>query len=239
MDNQRIKLITALVGSHNYNLFDENSDNDYKIFVAPTFDDLYDNVIFSESIIGEYEDADIHDIRKIPDLFWKSNINFVEILFSNNIMCFDDDLDRIFELKNEIARMNLPYFYKACKGMYFNKMKYLDKGTEGTMHLVQKYGYDTKQALHAYRVLDFITRFSFTDFKDFKWAIWYGDENNKKDFMMSIKHGEYTRDEFEEIINKKYIHFQKFEEIYLNQKVDFELQKYLINIIRKVVKKYI
>ena len=34
-------LIKALVGSHNYNLNTETSDKDYKVFVLPTFNELY------------------------------------------------------------------------------------------------------------------------------------------------------------------------------------------------------
>ena len=33
--------VRALVGSHNYNLNDESSDRDYKVFVFPNFGDLY------------------------------------------------------------------------------------------------------------------------------------------------------------------------------------------------------
>jgi len=36
-------MLQILVGSHNYNLNNENSDKDYKIFVCPTFEDLYYN----------------------------------------------------------------------------------------------------------------------------------------------------------------------------------------------------
>lgn len=75
----------ALVGSHNYNLADENSDKDYKMFVLPTFEDLYKGKMYSKQIIGETEDLDVHDIRKIVNLFYKSNINFIEVLFTNEL----------------------------------------------------------------------------------------------------------------------------------------------------------
>ena len=48
----------SLVGSHNYNLNIETSDKDYKVFVFPTFDDLYFNKSYSKSCIGETEDYD-------------------------------------------------------------------------------------------------------------------------------------------------------------------------------------
>lgn len=73
------EIFRALVGSHNYNLNTETSDYDYKVFVAPTFDDLYFNKQYSKSIIGEEQDLDIHDVRKVSNLWWKANVNFLEV----------------------------------------------------------------------------------------------------------------------------------------------------------------
>lgn len=172
MFNDRKVVFKALVGSHNYNLNDETSDKDWKYFVLPTFDDLYEGKMFSTSKVGTEEDYDVHDIRKLGDLFWKANVNFLEVLYSKEFefgKIIDERqslklgdiwlIQEIFELRESIVTMNLPYLYSACKGMYHEKMKRLTKGTEGTQHLVDKYGYDTKQALHAYRILDFIVRF--------------------------------------------------------------------------------
>lgn len=137
----------ALVGSHNYNLnVDEientktgerfpTSDRDYKVFVLPTFEDLYK--------------GNMYDIRKLPNILYKANINFIEVLFSNEIIINDElgreqklMLSKIFENKDEIARMNLPRLYNSCSGMFLNKMKLLKKGTDGTQHLVDTFGYD-------------------------------------------------------------------------------------------------
>ena len=41
----------SLVGSHNYNLNIETSDKDYKVFVFPTFDDLYFNIFIKNKIL--------------------------------------------------------------------------------------------------------------------------------------------------------------------------------------------
>ena len=46
------ELLTCLVGSYNYNLNDKNSDKDYKVFVSPTFDDLYSGNQYTISEIG-------------------------------------------------------------------------------------------------------------------------------------------------------------------------------------------
>lgn len=229
----------ALVGSHNYNLNTPESDKDYKVFVIPTFDDLYHNKQYSNSVIGEEADYDYHDIRKLVNLFWKSNVNFIEVLYSKDIILsgeswIDGYIKSIFEQKESLVRMNLPYLYRACKGMYFNKIKYLDKGTEGTKHLVEKYGYDTKQALHAFRILDFIERFAETDFNDFQYAMTYND--NERDNMLVIKDGLYSRNEYIEMVNNQFDRFEKLEDLYLSQKEDIELKEKLEQVIYDLVR---
>ena len=106
----------SLVGSHNYNLNTPESDKDYKVFVLPTFDDLYFNNSFSKSYIGETEDFDTHDIRKCSSLWYKANVNFLEVLFSKRFLVnaeLDDKskllIYQIYDMRNDIAKMNLKY----------------------------------------------------------------------------------------------------------------------------------
>lgn len=245
MDNiTRKEVFRALVGSHNYNLQGEGSDKDYKIFVAPSFDDLYNNEQYSKSIIGEDIDLDIHDIRKIPRLFYKSNVNFLEVLFSEEIKVDDSEINvlinQIFAMKNEVARMNLPYLYNACIGMYITKMKLLEKGTEGTKHLVDKYGYDTKQALHAFRILDFLRRYALYGFTDFKKAIWYGNGEPTKQFLMNLKNGHFALEEFRTIAQDLFEDTEAhYSELYKRQEVDEDTYNKLSEIIRNIVQLYL
>lgn len=229
---ERVEVFRALVGSHNYKLNTPESDKDFKIFVMPTFDDLYHGKMYSHSTIGKDADYDIHDIRKLSTLLWKANINFLEVLFSKENYGYFAEVGQIYDLKNELVTMNLPYLYNACKGMHFEKMKRLDKPTEGTAHLIEKYGYNTKEALHAFRVLDFITRFVYTDFEDFEWAMTYEDSRDK---MLSIKNGEYSREQFENLVRLKLIRFESFDRFYLNEKPNEELKVHLESIIYNMI----
>lgn len=252
----RKEIFRALVGSHNYNLNTPDSDRDYKVFITPIFDDLYMGNQFSKSYIGEVEDLDVHDIRKVSSLWWKANVNFLEVLFSNEVMLMQKQkfdtyiegskvdavnqlLQKIFDIKNEIARMNLPYLYDACIGMHLNKKKMIDKGTEGTQHLVDKYGYDTKQAMHSLRILDFLHRFVQTDFNDFKYAIkyklddvqdWYGK------FLLSVKSGELTKEEYIQASEQKLRWVEdNFKHLYKEQKPDEMTSQNLLGIIKEIV----
>ncbi|MCR4362036.1 nucleotidyltransferase domain-containing protein [Bacillus subtilis] len=230
-------VLKSLVGSHNYNLANEESDKDYKVFVTPTFDDLYESKKFSKQIIGESEDNDIKDIRKLIELLFKANVNYLEVLASNEIIVPENnpEIEEIIKLKKEIFKMNLPYLYNACKGMYFNKMKLLDKGTEGTQHLVEKYGYDTKQALHAYRTMKVIVDFAETDFQDFEGAIRYN--GNDLDFMMEVRNGFFKKEVFENFANHFYEStFTHLANRYTEQSVNLELKEYLEHLVMKLVK---
>jgi uncharacterized protein len=237
---ERKVLLQCLVGSHNYNLNNEDSDKDYKMFVAPTFDDLYYNNHFCNDVLTPEADYNYHDIRKLSHLFWKSNINFVEILFSNEVHIFNTNpdiiilIENIYGMRNDIASMNLPYFYEACMGMHHNKMKMINKGTIGTQHLVDKFGYDTKQALHAYRLLDFLNRFYDNDFTDFKKAITYDEE--EREFMLGIKNGKYTLEEFIKIKDKYFEQTCNLKDSYYSQSPREDIKFILETNVKKIVK---
>ena len=113
----------ALVGSHNYNLQIESSDKDYKAFFLPSFEDLYSGEKYPKSITSDTEDIEYHDIRKLPNMLWKSNVNFLEVLFSMEVYKYDELYDKLRSKREEIVRMNLPYLYDACMGMFKQKYK--------------------------------------------------------------------------------------------------------------------
>lgn len=239
----RKEIFRALVGSHNYNLNTPESDKDYKVFTAPTFDDLYFNKQFSKSYIGSTEDFDCHDIRKVSSLWWKANVNFLEVLFSNELNINEslsintkNALKDIIYHKDEIARMNLPYLYDACIGMHITKKKQIDKGTEGTQYLVDRYGYDTKQAMHSVRILDFLTRFAGNGFTNFKQAIWYGKEEGSREWLLNIKNGVYSKALFEELADKTLEYAEECKDKYKSQKPNQETNRYLLEVVKQIVK---
>lgn len=239
IDGRRI-LFQSVVGSHNYNLQDDNSDVDWKVYVAPTFDDLYDGVTFSKSTITLEKDVDTHDIRKLPLLLWKANLNFIEPLFSyQTVFCHSrasDKIREIFALKDDIVRMNLPVFYRAGIGTFEQKMSKLRDGTSGTAHLVKQHGYDTKQALHAWRMLDVLTRFHENDFTDFRSVLTF-EEGGQRNFALRIKAGDFTEEEFCKMVYTK-LHFGVYPlmEAYTSFAPDEALYAKLNEIVKEVVK---
>lgn len=234
-------LFTSLVGSQNYNLNDENSDKDYKVFSLPTFDDLYKNVSYAEHITGDEEEFDIHDIRRLIDQICSSNMDFIETFYSieTNIHSENKDINQLvsqlFNIRDDIANINLKGLYIICGRIYSSKINKLYKGRSTNNKLVKKYGYNTKQALHAYRAIDFIVRYAETDFKDFDKAIRYSDGERAE--MLDIKYGKHTDLEFmkmaEEFYNNKYL---KLEGRFDGMKLDRDLKKHVEDIIMSIVK---
>ena len=236
--NGRDVVLKSLVGSHNYNLANEESDRDFKVFVTPTFDELYLGQRYAKEIITPTEDNDIHDVRKLTDLLFKANINYLEVLASNDlyIPTGNTEMHSIVKLKKDIFRMNLPHLFNACKGMYLDKMKNLSRGTEGTKHLVDRYGYDTKQATHAMRVLRTAVNFESTNFEDFDSSIRYYD--NELKLMLDIRHGEYSKEEFEKIAHTYfYLVFTPLAKKYGSYKPNLELKDELESIVMKLIKR--
>lgn len=231
-------VLKSLVGSHNYNLNTPESDRDYKVYVTPTFEELYNNKRFAESIVNHTDgnDYDIHDIRKLPELLFKANLNYLETFYSKDLIVDARELNEIFNRRNEVFNINLPQLFKSCGGTFLQKMKQLPKGTEGTQHLVDKFGYDTKQAQHAYRNLHFCVKYAETDFKDVEYALRYDGED--LEFMMEIKNGHFTQENFERFVyfyhDSRFVHIK---EQYLAQPVNIELKEHVDNQIMKLVKR--
>jgi len=175
------------------------SDEDWKYFVAPTFDDLYAGKMFATASVSDMFDYDVHDIRQLGNLLWKANLNFISVLFGYKTSCVPE-LQWIFDNADSLAVMNLPAFYNATMGMHFEKMKAVleGKATGNTQVLVDKFGYDTKQACHAMRCLYVLERFK--NCGNMREALWFEDGWHRNSLIV-IKMGEYTLVEFKDAVD--------------------------------------
>lgn len=191
IDN-RLIIARMIVGSKAQNLDTPESDSDYKYFVCPTFDDLYDKVEYSNTNISADVDYEIHDIRKLGELLWKANLSYIICLFGKDLY-YRPEASWIFNNAEGLARMNLPCFYNATTGMHREKMVKIFSGTSTTRELVDKYGYDTKQACHALRCLYVLDRVS--SGMSMGSALFFG-EGTQRTTLMSLKNGEKSYAEF-------------------------------------------
>lgn len=245
---ERKELFRALFGSDNYNLYTKaipelnipESDKDYKVFVVPSFDDLYNKEEYSKDVITDTEDLIYADIRKLNKIF--TNLNWLEILFSKEII-FDlsitieeyELLNQLFEMREEIVLMNLSYFFDSCVGMHLERVKRLHKYTESCKYMELQFGYNIKETLHAYRILATVIRFAEQGFKDFEKALRF--EGDARDNLMSIRHGKITEDVVIKILdgiknlcNEKYAPmYHAFEK---NQATEDKLHKLIYDLVR-------
>lgn len=191
-------VLWTLTGSRSYGLQTEGSDEDHIALVAPTFEDLYGGTMFSRQSITLSEDVLAYDVRRLPELLWKSNPSFLEMLFSPEIRIPEtpaaDAMRWVVSERDPIARMNLPKLWSATLGIYEGKMQRLERGTESTQILVERYGYDTKQAMHSIRSLMVLRRFADSGFSDFGRAI--RPDPDEREYLLSIRSGRYTLEEF-------------------------------------------
>lgn len=231
---ERKMLFKALVGSHNYNLNTINSDKDYKVFVLPNLDDIYKGNLFSSEKLGE-EDINIHDFRRLESLLVKSNVNFVEVLFSQDVVINNDLpgkmiqlIHELFKIREEIAKINLYYLYNACYGMYHNKMKEVHRK-------INSEEFPFKSASQAYRILDFLIRYKNNNFSSFKDAIYYEDKDKERLFILSIKNKNIEKELIIEKIAEKLLKVNEIENAYKHP-LNEDTRAKLNNILKEIFK---
>lgn len=166
-----------LQGSQNYNTHHSKSDVDSKFVYVPSIQ----NMILGKSISREIsldngEKVSVKSCLEYIDLFFKGNINNLEILFTEYcdfsadcsfLKSYISDLG----INNVIVEVTMGTIWDAAIGMMVQKQKSLHKGTETTLPFVEKYGYDNKDLIHIIRInglLDSLSKGdSFGDALDF------------------------------------------------------------------------
>jgi calcineurin-like phosphoesterase family protein len=154
----------ALQGSQNYEMdlyTDEYmSDIDTKVIVIPTLKDIVSGKPpVSTTLVRENnEHIDIKDIRLMADMWKKQNPSYLELLFTKYKILnplYKDITSVLFENAEQIAKINSIAFYKAIKGMAYEKQKALCHPYPNTMDKINKFGYDPKQLHHIARLHEF------------------------------------------------------------------------------------
>lgn len=201
---ERNFLFKSVIGAENYNLKTNNDKPYYKMFVNPSFNDLYNNTIIdnNKSVNNENESYGVHDIRILAKRLVKPDLYFLEALHSHNFI-INENLDekskelicKLYENKDIITQMNLSYLYDSCIGIFKQRYKQALKNSNNNIQ-----GYNTEQAYECWRILDFLRAYEDSNFSDFKSAIWYEESNNKRQFLIDLRNGMFTLNEFEEIV---------------------------------------
>lgn len=234
------ELFAATIGSHNYNLNTPESDKDMVKYVTPTFNEIYKGLLNSYNYSDNNTETTVHDVRRLPELLWKSNPNQLEAIFSNNIAYLYDDNDTknhdyfidIFNMKNDISRINVPYLFDATVGMHKSYMGKLEKSKSFLDDDTIKY--DCKAAMNAVRTLLTIIRFYNNDFDYYGKAIRYHGADKR--FLLEIKSGFYSYENIKNMIDHYQHQVMVIEKSYKNFEPNYVTLDELNRIVKELVK---
>ena len=159
------RIFTALQGSQNYGLADQDSDIDTKTLVLPSFEEL----VFARKAVSTtlevaptIEHADVKDVRLMFDCFRKQNINFLEILFTKYVdvnPVFREHYYELYNAREDIAHLNMYQNLRATIGHMEEKYLKFKHPFPAAMPKIEKFGYDPKQLHHMVRMKEFLIRF--------------------------------------------------------------------------------
>lgn len=194
-----------LQGSQNYNLDiyekDYTSDIDTKCIVLPTLDSLIKgNQMTSTKYDFEGEQIDVKDIRVMMEMWKKQNQSYLEILFTEYKIInpkYKSLLKEIFDMKEDIVKMNLPQLARCISGMSKEKVAVLEHEYPTTVEKIKKFGYDPKQLASIVRLTHLIENI-FDKNMNFKDAILYTDDD-LRNYMLNIKKGKIELEEAREL----------------------------------------
>lgn len=165
-------LAIFLQGSQNYELdvYDDDykSDIDAKAIVIPSLEDIVLNKqpISTTIVLENNEHIEVKDIRVMKEMFIKQNISYIELLYTNYYMyqfVYEDLVDRLRDMRDDISTINKNQFLRCIKGMSMEKYKALEHPYPTIKDKIDKYGYDPKQLHHILRLNGFATRYLLKD----------------------------------------------------------------------------
>lgn len=189
---------SALIGSHNYNLADEKSDKDYKLFVYPIIEDFY----FSHQVSKNEKDLsgndfDVKDFRFLTNLLSTANPAYLEILFSVDVKNKENSLYQdLLKNRDEIIHSHLSQMYTTSIGQIIERLKTIKKSNISYLEIKTQNGRSYCKALAtALRLKNLISSFYLDDFKDFGNKLYYQNDNKMRQHLLNIKKGFFSESE--------------------------------------------
>lgn len=218
--------VICLQGSQNYGIADEASDVDTKLLLIPSLEEVVLNkkaISHTLEMLDNKEHIDCKDVREYFKIFRKSNINFIEILFTNYYIVNNKYIKYWKILKKNaesLARMNPYAAVKCIKGMAFEKRHALCHEYPSRMPWIEKFGYDPKQLSHLIRISYFLEWY--IEGKSYKDCIYPKDPFIRKSLLAYKRDGQgLSKEEAEakadEILDKICIRAESFCQTHSNE----------------------
>lgn len=212
-----------LQGSQNYGLDLPGSDVDTKLIVVPSFKEIALNSkpVSTTHIRANEEHIDFKDIRLYMETFRKQNLNFLEILFTPYEILNPDyaaDWYRLYEAREQIARMNPWRAVKSMKGIALEKYHAMEHEYPSKVDVLAKYGYDPKQLHHLVRVDHYLTRYIAGE----SYEACLRPDPAMKDFLLDLKRGKWPLDKARELAQFSLAHVEKIADEFCEKTSDQE-----------------
>ena len=195
-----VHALSALVGSHNYNLDTPVSDEDFKHFAWPTFDDLLLNRRLHRAVVTDEEDFTVHDVRVLPEQFRKANVGFLEVLFSRRVHGDAALVEYLATHGDAMLHGNLPGLFTVCMNAAAQKARLMLIDSPARRASIAAHGYDAKNACHAVRLHRFIDALPAVGW-DFAAAAWCAP-GAVRDELLAIKAGAYTLADVQRVVRE-------------------------------------
>ena len=232
----------ALQGSWNYGLGYEGSDVDTKALILPSFKDIVmsKEPISTTHVLENNEHIDMKDIRVMFQNFWKQNINFLEILFTDYVVVnpmYIEEYKMLTAMAEEIAKYDIKKALNCMSGMAQEKYHAMEHPYPAVVDKIEKFGYDGKQLHHILRLTDFIS--AYVRGKSFKSCLTSFDVYSKED-LMRAKRNEFTLEEARMIAKANCDAIHEVKEYYLAEnkvKVNKETRAAAEDVLYRVLEK--
>lgn len=203
-----------LAGSQNYGLEYEYSDVDSKAMLLPSLDDIIFNnqPISTTHIRANNEHIDFKDARLMIQCFYKQNINYLEILFTDFFIVNPKYIEYIdFLRKNAelVAHYDPKKAVCAMGGVARTKYSDMTKDTPAKHLVYQKKGYDPKELSHLIRIEDFLQRY--IEGESFRGCL----HPKNRDYILSVKRGIFSLEDATRVAEKTYANIQRIVDEYV------------------------
>lgn len=118
----------VLYGSQNFYLDGPNSDYDYKLLMVPDFNELYSYHRVDKNDLPYFYDPEhysVMSVMKFDENVRKGNVNALEMVFSREIVCYDNELSTYFDVASQAFADGYlekvwPDFLRTARGMMMN-----------------------------------------------------------------------------------------------------------------------
>ena len=180
-------------GSGNYGLDYEDSDVDTKCVLTPSLKELAESKTTSTTYARENDEhIDFKDIRVMLETFRKSNLNFLEILYTKYYIInpiYEKEWNKLVEARDSIVAMNPSSLVKSMKGIASEKYHALEHRYPSRIEWLDKFSYDPKQLHHLMRINAFMLRYlGGTPFAECLIS-------KDPEFLVEVKKGKYSLEE--------------------------------------------